>query len=194
MSFFYEIILGLFIIAFDAEYLIAENLTIDIFSDVIGCALIIHALVKIKDWSPCFKSSIKLNVIYALLTIILRVISYFEVTRGYEYVVIGISAIIYINMVYNIMEGLFVKNKTEGISEQNGNIKASAITLCMMAGISCLANIIGLDEVFAEYNKAGGEIVVQTICNILFYCATVFFAIALMQNKHELEGVSKAGE
>lgn len=194
MIFFYEMILGLFIIAFDAEYVLTENLTVDIVSDVVGCALIVHALFKIKDWSPCFKKSIRFSVMYAMFIIILRLVSCFEVTRGYEYVVIGISAIIYINMVYNIMEGLFVKNKTEGIPEQNGNIKASAITLCMIAGISCLASIIGLDEVFAEYDMVGGEVVVQTICNILFYCATTFFAITLMQNKHELENVSKAGE
>ena len=124
--------------------------------------------------------------------IVQLLIVYSEITREYEYVIFGIATIFYINMVYNIMEGLFVKNKTEGIEEQNSNIKASSITLCMIAGIVCLAYIIGLDELFAEYDMAGGEVVVQTICNILLYLATAFFAITLMQNKHELENILKA--
>lgn len=192
MWFFYEMILGFFIIAFDAEYMIIDNLKIDLVSDVIGCILVIHALTKMKDWSPCFKKSMKMCIFYAVAIIVQRLIAYPEFTREYEYVILGIATIFYINMVYNIMEGLFVKNKTDGIPEQNGNIKASAITLCMIAGVVCLAYIIGLDEVFAEYDMAGGEIVVQTICNILFYLATAFFAITLMQNKHELENTSKA--
>ncbi len=192
MYFFYEMILGMFIIAFDAEYMIIDNLKIDVVSDVIGCILVIHALTKMKDWSPCFKKSIKMCIFYAVSIIVQRLIAYPEFTREYEYVILGIATIFYINMVYNIMEGLFVKNKTDGIPEQNGNIKASAITLCMIAGVVCLAYIIGLDEIFAEYDMAGGEVVVQTICNILFYLATAFFAITLMQNKHELENISKA--
>ena len=192
MYFFYEMILGMFIIAFDAEYMIADNLKVDIVSDVIGCVLIIHALAKMKAWSPCFKKSTKMCVFYAVSVVVQRIMAYPEFTREYEYVILGIAAIFYINMVYNIMEGLFVKNKTDGIPEQNGNIKASAVTLCMVAGIDCLAYIIGLDEVFAGYGMQGGEVVVQTICNILFYCATAFFAITLMQNKHELENISKA--
>jgi len=192
MWFFYEMIIGFFIIAFDAEFMIVPNLEVDIVSDVIGCVLVIHALAKMRDWSPCFKKSIKYCVFYALFVVLQRVVAYFEFTRGYEYVLIGIATIFYINMVYNIMDGLFVKNKTDGIEEQNSNIKASAVILCMMAGISCLAQIIGLDEVFAHYDLAGGEVVVQTICNILFYLATAFFAITLMQNKHEIENISKA--
>ncbi|MBE5949844.1 MAG: hypothetical protein E7261_12625 [Lachnospiraceae bacterium] len=191
MNFFYEMIIGMFVIAFDAEYIIIENLRIDIVSDVIGCVLVIHALMKMRDWSPCFNKSIKMCVFYAIAIVVQRLIAYPEFTREYEYVVLGIATIFYINMVYNIMDGLFVKNKTEGIEEQNGNIKASSVTLCMIAGISCLAYIIGLDEVFAQYDMAGGEVVVQTICNILFYLATAFFAITLMQNKHELEIISK---
>lgn len=192
MYFFYEMILGMFIIAFDAEFMIVDNLKVDIVSDVIGCVLIIHALAKMKTWSPCFKKAAKLCALYAVSVVAQRLVAYPELTREYEYVIIGIATIFYINMVYNIMEGLFVKNKTDGIPEQNGNIKASAVTLCMMAGINCLAYIIGLDEVFAEYGMQDGELVVQTICNILLYCATAFFAITLMQNKHELENISKA--
>ena len=192
MWFFYEMIIGFFIIAFDAEFIIVPNLEVDIVSDVIGCVLVIHALAKMRDWSPCFKKSTKYCVFYALFVVLQRVVAYFEFTRGYEYVILGVATIFYINMVYNIMDGLFAKNKTGGIEEQNGNIKASAVTLCMMAGINCLAGIIGLDEVFANYDMAGGEVVVQTICNILFYLATAFFALTLMQNKHELENISEA--
>ena len=192
MWFFYEMILGFFIIAFDAEYMIIDNLKIDLVSDVVGCILVIHALTKMKAWSPCFKKSVKMCIFYAVSIIVQRLIVYSEITREYEYVIFGIATIFYINMVYNIMEGLFVKNKTEGIEEQNSNIKASSITLCMIAGIVCLAYIIGLDELFAEYDMAGGEVVVQTICNILLYLATAFFAITLMQNKHELENILKA--
>ena len=192
MWFFYEMILGFFIIAFDAEYMIIDNLKIDLVSDVVGCILVIHALTKMKAWSPCFKKSVKMCIFYAVSIIVQRLIVYSEITREYEYVIFGIATIFYINMVYNIMEGLFVKNKTEGIEEQNSNIKASSITLCMIAGIVCLAYIIGLDELFDEYDMAGGEVVVQTICNILLYLATAFFAITLMQNKHELENILKA--
>ena len=46
MWFFYEMILGFFIIAFDAEYMIIDNLKIDLVSDVVGCILVIHALTK----------------------------------------------------------------------------------------------------------------------------------------------------
>lgn len=192
MLFFYEMIIGFFIIAFDAECMITPNVKVDIVSDIIGCVLVIHALSKMKDWSPCFKKSIKYCVFYALFVALQRLVASIEFMREYEYVILGIATIFYINMVYNIMDGLFVKNKTDGIEEQNGNIKASAVTLCMMAGINCLAGIVGLDEVFANYDMAGGEVVVQTICNILFYLATAFFAITLMQNKHELENISKA--
>lgn len=192
MYFFYEIILGLFIIAFDVEFIIGEALKVDVVSDVIGCILIIHALMRMKTWSPCFGKAVKMTVFYGIAIIVQRLVVCFPITRDYEYVVLGIASIFYINMIYNIMEGLFVKNKTEGIPEQNGSIKASAITLCMIAGIQCLSYIIGLEEVFAEYDMAGGELVVQNICNILFYLATAFFALTLMQNRQELENISKA--
>jgi len=192
MYFFYEMILGLFVIAFDAEILVGEVLKIDVVSDVIGCILIIHALMKMRDWSPCFGKAVKMTVFYGIMIILQRLAACFPITKDYEYVVLGIAAIFYINMVYNIMEGLFVKNKTEGIYEQNGSIKASAITLCMIAGVQCLAYIIGLDDVFAHYDMEGGELVVQNICNILFYLATAFFAVTLMQNRQELENISKA--
>lgn len=193
MNCFIKMIIGFLFLAFDFQ-IKPGGLTLDLASDIIGYVFIIWSCKETIEWSPCFKKTRK-HAIIALIIHILSVIAQ-NINAGFtiEGALLGIETIAFIYMSYYVLEGLYVKNKTEKVYELNSQLKGAWIAMAVSRFVYCVLTLADLNTITEGLGIVGMEGTILTILNAVAFIIEVFFLLSLNQNRILLEEKKKEGQ
>ncbi len=191
MSDFLKMIIGFLFLVFNVQVKLG-SITLDIIPDFIGYGLIFLAAKEMLDWSPCFKKTRK-HAVIALVISIGRVIA---LNRNLAFTVqgtlLGIETIAYIYLSYYVMEGLYVKNKTDKIYELNSQLRGAWIAVAVARFIYCFLGLTDLESLTAEFGMEGLESTILILVSVVAFVVEAFFVLTLNQNRMLIEEKNKA--
>lgn len=186
MSCFFKMIVGFLFLAFRFQVEIV-GMTVDVLSDIIGYGLIIWSCKEMIEWSPCFKKTRK-NAILALILYVGNVVMQnFNASSVMQGVFLGFGTITFIYMTYYILEGLYVKNKTEKVYEVNSQLKGAWIAMAVARFLYCFFSLADLETLTEELGIVGSESFILQIIEMIGLLTQVFFILTLNQNRVLLE-------
>lgn len=190
MNCWIKMIVGFLFLAFDFQVNIA-GVTLDIVSDIIGYVLIILACKEMLEWSPCFKKTRK-HAVIALVVYILSIVAQ-NINAGFtiQGTLLGIETIAFIYLSYYVLEGLYVKNKTEKIYELNAQLKGAWIAMAVSRFVYCFFMLTDLESLTEELGIAGAEGMILTGISAVALVIEVFFILLLNQNRVLLDEKKK---
>ena len=196
MSDFLKMIVGFLFLVFNIQVNLG-SLTLDIVPDFIGYGLIFFACKGMLDWSPCFKKTRK-HAIIAFVISLCRIIA-LNVNASFtvQGTLLGIETIAYIYLSYYVMEGLYVKNKTDKVYELNSQLRGSWIAVAVSRFVYCFLSLADLDSLTVELGLEGMESMILIIISTVAFVIEAFFLLTLNQNrvlleeKHKVEQGSK---
>lgn len=191
MSDFLKMILGFLFLVFNIQVKLG-SITLDIVPDFIGYVLIFLACKDMIEWSPCFKKTRK-HTIIALVISVCRIFAQ-NINAGFtvQGTLLGIETIAYIYLTYYIMEGLYVKNKTEKVYELNSQLKGAWIAMAVSRFLYCFLSLADLDSLTKEFGIEGMESIILLIISAVAFVVEAFFLLTLNQNRMLLEENKKA--
>lgn len=191
MSGFFKMIIGFLFLVFNIQVKLS-SITLDIVPDFIGYILIILSCKEMIEWSPCFKKTRKHTVI-ALVISICRIFA-LNMNVGFttQGALLGIETMAYIYLSYYVMEGLYVKNKTDKVYELNSQLRGSWITMAISRFLYCFLSLTDLDSLTKEFGIEGMESMILLIISAVVFVIEAFFLLTLNQNRMLLEEKSKA--
>ena len=193
MSDFLKIIIGFLFLVFNIQVKLG-SITLDIIPDFIGYALIILAGKGLVEWSPWFKKTRKHAIIALVISICRLIAQNVNATFTVQGTLLGIETIAYIYLSYYILEGLYVKNKTDKLYELNGQLKGSWIAMAVSRFLYCFLGLTDLNSLTAEFGIEGMESTILLIISAVVFVVDAFFVLTLNQNRMLLEEKSKVKE
>lgn len=190
MSDFFKMMIGFLFLVFNIQVKL-ESITLDIIPDFIGYGLIFFAVKGMIDWSPCFKKTRK-HAGIALVISVCRIIALnMNLAFTVQGTLLGIETIAYIYLSYYVMEGLYVKNKTEKIYELNSQLRGAWIAVAVSRFIYCFLGITDLDSLTKELGIEGMESTILILISAIAFVVEAFFLLTLNQNRMLLEEKNK---
>lgn len=193
MSNFLKMIIGFLFLVFNIQVKLG-NITLDIIPDFIGYILIFLAVKGMIEWSPCFKKTRK-HAMIALVVSVCRIIA--QNTNAIftiQGTLLGIETIAYIYLSYYVMEGLYVKNKTDKIYELNSQLRGAWIAMAVSRFIYCFLGITDLNSLTTEFGMEGMESIILVIISTVEFVVEAFFLLTLNQNRMLIEEKNKVEE
>jgi len=182
MNCFIKLIIGFLFHAFDFQMNVG-SFTFDIVPDFVGYGLIFWACKDMLDWSPCFKKVRKHAVIALVISVIGMIAQNGNAGFTIQGTLLGIETIAFIYMSYYILEGLYVKNKTEKIYELNSQLRGSWIALAVAHFLYCFCMLTDLEALTKELGIEGAENMILTVISGIAFVVEAFFLLTLNQNR-----------
>lgn len=193
ISDFLKMIIGFLFLVFNIQVKLG-SITLDIIPDFIGYILIIIACKGMIEWSPCFKKTRK----HAIIALVISVCRIFAQNQNAAFRVqgtlLGIETIAYIYLSYYMMEGLYVKNKTDKVYELNSQLKGAWIVMAVARFAYCFLSLADLESLTAEFGLEGMESTILLIISAVEFVIEAFFLLTLNQDRMLLEEKKKADQ
>lgn len=193
MSDFLKMIVGFLFLVFNIQVKLGK-FTLDIIPDFIGYGLIFWAGKGLIEWSPCFKKTRKHAVIALVISVCRIVVQNINAGFTVQGTLLGIETIAYIYLSYYVMEGLYVKNKTEKIYELNSQLRGSWIAMAISRFVYCFLGLTDLESLTAEMGIEGMESMILVVVSAVAFVIEAFFLLTLNQNRMLLEEKDKVGQ
>ncbi len=190
MSNFLKMILGFLFLVFNIQVKLG-GITLDIVPDFIGYGLIFLATKGLLEWSPCFQKTRKYAVIAFVISVCRIIAQNINATFTVQGTLLGIETIAYIYLSYYVMEGLYVKNKTDKIYELNSQLRGAWIAVAVSRFIYCFLGLTDLDSLTAELGIEGMESTILVLISAVTFVVEAFFVLTLNQNRMLIEEKKK---
>ena len=190
MSNFLKMILGFLFLVFNIQVKLG-GITLDIVPDFIGYGLIFLAAKGLLEWSPCFRKTRKYAVIAFVISVCRIIAQNINATFTVQGTLLGIETIAYIYLSYYVMEGLYVKNKTDKIYELNSQLRGAWIAVAVSRFIYCFLGLTDLDSLTAELGIEGMESTILVLISAVTFVVEAFFVLTLNQNRMLIEEKKK---
>ena len=183
-------ILGFLFLVFNIQVKLG-GITLDIVPDFIGYGLIFLATKGLLEWSPCFQKTRKYAVIAFVISVCRIIAQNINATFTVQGTLLGIETIAYIYLSYYVMEGLYVKNKTDKIYELNSQLRGAWIAVAVSRFIYCFLGLTDLDSLTAELGIEGMESTILVLISAVTFVVEAFFVLTLNQNRMLIEEKKK---
>lgn len=190
MSNFLKMILGFLFLVFNIQVKLG-GITLDIVPDFIGYGLIFLATKGLLEWSPCFQKTRKYAVIAFVISVCRIIAQNINATFTVQGTLLGIETIAYTYLSYYVMEGLYVKNKTDKIYELNSQLRGAWIAVAVSRFIYCFLGLTDLDSLTAELGIEGMESTILVLISAVTFVVEAFFVLTLNQNRMLIEEKKK---
>lgn len=193
MNCFLKMIIGFIFLSFDLRVNFG-GFVVDILSDVIGYGFIIWSCKEMLEWSPCFKKTRKHAIIAVILCILKIAAENMKAGFTINASLTGLETIAFIYTTYYILEGLYVKNKTEKIYEISAQLKGSWIAMAVSSFLYSFLSMSDLSAVVEEMNLPGLDTVIMQVLSVVSFAVQIFFMLTLNQNRILLDERTKKNQ
>jgi len=185
-----KMIIGFLFLAFNFQVTIG-GITFDIIPDVVGYVLIIWSCKEMIEWGPCFKKTRKHAIIALIISFCSIIAQNVSPNFTIQGTLLGLETIAFIYLSYYIMEGMYVKNKTEKIYELNSQLRGAWIAMAVSRFIYCFCMLTDFEALTEELGIAGAEGLILSVIHAVAFVIEVFFLLLLNQNRMLLDEKKK---